>query len=424
MQEIIKQNQNPENNKTRKIIFIAILVIISFFIGLLIGVSGSENSNFIINNRRGELKNKDAEIPSYLSKDVDFKLFWKTWDTIREKYIDSVGTKDSQMFYGSLSGLVASLNDPYSIFLPPDISKEFNSELEGKFDGIGAELGIKDEKLTIIAPLPNSPAEKAGLKAGDIIVAIDKIDASYISLNNAVGMIRGEKGTKVTLTIQSGDEKEKDVIITRDEIHYESIKTNTGKPEIDKLLNERNIGYIKITHFNQDTESLFEKAVNNSLNKQYIILDLRNNPGGYLATAIKISSYWIDNNIIVKEVSKNREKTQNYSSTGFAKLKDKKTVVLVNKGSASASEIVAGALQDYKAATIIGETTFGKGSVQDLTKLPDGSSIKLTIAKWLTPYDRAIDKEGIKPDIEIKLLDEDYDKDRDPQLDKAIELLK
>ncbi|MDD4290297.1 MAG: S41 family peptidase [Patescibacteria group bacterium] len=424
MPKIIMQNQNSETKKTKKIIFIAVLILISFFVGLLIGVSGSENSNFIIKNNQGELKNKDTEISTYLSKDVDFKLFWKTWDTIREKYIDSSGTKDSQMFYGSLSGLVASLNDPYSIFLPPDISEEFNSELEGKFDGIGAELSIKDEKITVIAPLPNSPAEKAGIKAGDVILAINKIDTSYISLNNAVGMIRGEKGTKVTLTIQSGSEKERDIEITRDEIHYESIKTNTGKPEIDKLLNDRNIAYIKITHFNQDTESLFEKAVNDSLNKQYIILDLRNNPGGYLTTAIKVSSYWIDNNIIVKEVSKNREKTQNYSSTGFAKLKDKKTVVLVNKGSASASEIVAGALQDYKVATIIGETTFGKGSVQDLTKLPDGSSIKLTIAKWLTPHDRAIDKEGIKPDIEIILSGDDYNKDKDPQLDKAIELLK
>lgn len=423
MEEQILQNQNHDLKKTKKIIFTTILLGISFFIGLLIGVSNSDNTNFITGGERGELKNKDTEVSKYLSKDVDFKLFWKTWDTIREKYIDS-SVLDSQMFYGSLAGLVASLNDPYSIFLPPDITKEFNEELEGKFEGIGAEIGIKDNKLTIIAPLPNSPAEKAGLSAGDTIIGIDKMDASYITVNQAVEMIRGEKGTKVTLTIKKGDEKEKDVVITRDEIHYESIRTKTGNTEKDRILNDQNIAYIKITHFNQDTENLFEKAVNDSINKKYIILDLRNNPGGYLTTAIKVSSYWIENNVIVKEASKDKEKVQNYSSTGVAKLKGKKTIILVNRGSASASEIVAGALQDYKLATIVGETTFGKGSVQDLTKLPDGSSIKLTIAKWLTPYDRVIDKQGIKPDIEIVNSEEDYNNNKDPQLDKAIELLK
>jgi carboxyl-terminal processing protease len=414
--------QNKDLKKTKKIIFTTILIGISFFLGLLVGVSNSDNPNFIHGEQKGELKNKKAEAPDYLSKNVDFKLFWKTWDTIRDKYIDS-SVLDSQMFYGALSGLVASLNDPYSIFLPPDTTKAFNEELEGKFEGIGAEIGIKDEKLTIIAPLPNSPAEKSGLQAGDKILAIDKIDTSFMTPSQAAQMIRGDKGTTVTLTIKHGEEKEKDITITRDEIYYESIKTSTGNAQTDKLLNDKNIAYIKITNFNQDTEALFEKAVQNAINKKYIILDLRNNPGGFLTTAIKVSSYWVENNIIVKEVSQNKEKIQNFSSNGVAKLKDKKTVILVNQGSASAAEIVAGALQDYGLATIVGETTFGKGSVQDLTKLSDGSSIKLTIAKWLTPNDRAIDQEGIKPDIEIKISDEEYNNNKDPQLDKAIELL-
>jgi len=414
--------QNKDLKKTKKIIFTTILIGISFFLGLLVGVSNSDNPNFIHGEQKGELKNKKAEAPDYLSKNVDFKLFWKTWDTIRDKYIDS-SVLDSQMFYGALSGLVASLNDPYSIFLPPDTTKAFNEELEGKFEGIGAEIGIKDEKLTIIAPLPNSPAEKSGLQAGDKILAIDQIDTSFMTPSQAAQMIRGDKGTTVTLTIKHGEEKEKDITITRDEIYYESIKTSTGNAQTDKLLNDKNIAYIKITNFNQDTEALFEKAVQNAINKKYIILDLRNNPGGFLTTAIKVSSHWVENNIIVKEVSQNKEKIQNFSSNGVAKLKDKKTVILVNQGSASAAEIVAGALQDYGLATIVGETTFGKGSVQDLTKLSDGSSIKLTIAKWLTPNDRAIDQEGIKPDIEIKISDEEYNNNKDPQLDKAIELL-
>lgn len=415
----------PDKKGTKKIVLVSIIILISFLSGLLIGTSKTDSIN-LINSQQGELKNKGAEQPEYLSKDVDFKLFWQAWDTIREKYIDSSAINDSQIFYGALAGIVASLNDPYSIFLPPDVSEEFNKELEGKFEGIGAEIGIKNDILTIIAPLPNSPAEKAGLKSGDKILAIDKIDSSQISLNKAVEMIRGEKGTKITLIFKRENDKEQEITITRDTIHYESVKTYISNTTQQNKINSNNISYINITHFNQDTEKLFEKAVDSAIkqNKKYIILDLRNNPGGYLTTAIKIASYWIENNIIVKEVSVNKEKTQNYSSSGIAKLKNIKTIVLVNGGSASASEIVAGALQDYGVATILGETTFGKGSVQDLTQLKDGSSIKLTIAKWLTPKDRAIDQQGIKPDIEIKITDDDYEAEKDPQLDKAIELLK
>ncbi len=422
------ENQNNyqislEKKKIKKIIFFILIIIISFFLGLFIGVSNiSETQNN--KNQSGELINKDAKESDYLSKDVDFKLFWETWNTIREKYIDSSNIKDSQIFYGALAGVVASLDDPYSIFLPPEVSKEFNQELEGKFEGIGAEIGIKDEILTIIAPLPNSPAEKAGLKAGDKVLAIDKIDTSQISLNKAVEMIRGSKGTEVILIIKKLNGKEGEVKITRDEIHYESIKVSMTDTKKQKTIDDKNIAYINITHFNQDTESLFDKAVEELLkqNKKSIILDLRNDPGGYLTTAIKVAGYWIENDVIVKEADKN--KTEALKSNGPAKLKGKKTIVLVNAGSASAAEIVAGALQDYGVATILGETTFGKGSVQDLTKFKDGSSVKLTIAKWLTPKDRTIDKQGIKPDIEIKMTDDDYNKDRDPQLDKAIELLK
>ncbi|MDD3284527.1 MAG: S41 family peptidase [Patescibacteria group bacterium] len=408
-----KQKKVLEKKKTINIIIIISVIIISFFIGVITGATNIEKNP---NGNIGRLLNKDADKSNYLSKDVNFKLFWEVWDLIREKYINQDIT-DSEMFYGAEAGLVASLKDPYSVFLPPDVSSDFNDELEGKFEGIGAEIGIKNDKLTVVAPLSDSPAEKAGIKAGDIILKIDDFDTTGISLSKAVSMIRGDKGTEVILKVLHKNNEEETIKINRDQIHYESVKWTTR---------ENNIGYIQITHFNQDTEKLFDNAVNEVLNKNVnsIILDLRNNPGGYLSTAIKISSYWIEDGVIVKEQSQNKEKMQNYSASGQAKLKNKKTIVLVNGGSASASEIVAGALQDYEIAQIVGEKTFGKGSVQDLTQLSDGSSVKLTIAKWLTPKDRSINEEGIEPDITIELTAEDYNADRDPQMDKAIELLK
>lgn len=411
-----KQKIDSEKKKTIKIIIVSILVIISFFVGVIIGISNSEEiDSGNIQNESGKIINKKVK-PDYLSKDVDFKLFWEVWNLIKDKYIDP-DINEVEMFYGAQAGIVASLGDPYSVFLTPSISEDFTEELKGNFEGIGAEIAVKNDKLTIIAPLPNSPAEEAGILAGDTVLAIDNLDTTGISLSHAVKLIRGDKGTEVTLKVMHKDETKEDVIIIRDAIHYLSVKSS---------IKEDNIGYIKITHFNEDTEELFDKSVNELLNKDIdsIILDLRNNPGGFLTTAIKVASYWVEDGIIVKEQSRDREKSQNFSASGTAKLKDKKTIVLVNGGSASASEIVAGALQDHGLATIIGEQTFGKGSVQDLTELKDGSSVKLTIAKWLTPNNRSISDEGITPDIEIELTTEDYNNNIDPPLNKAIEILK
>ncbi len=405
-----------EKNKSITIILVSILIIASFFIGLFVGVSNVDKIS--TNDGASEIKNKNA-VSDSLSKDVDFELFWNVWETIKDRYVGSDDLKDIDMFYGAQMGLVASLGDPYTIFLKPEVAKEFQNELEGKFQGIGAEIGIKNDKLTVISPLPNSPAEKSGIKPGDIIIAIDGLDTTSMSLNMAVSKIRGDKDTKVKLRIIHKDEKtDQEIEITRDDIKYESVVWS---------VKENHIGYIKISHFNTDTDALFDKAINDLVAKKVdsIILDLRNDPGGYLTTAIKVASDWVENNVIVKEEFRDKSKTQNYStSTATPRLKGKKTVILVNGGSASASEIVSGALQDYKLATIVGEKTFGKGSVQDLIKLEDGSSLKLTIAKWLTPLGRSINGEGITPDIEVKLTTEDYNKDIDPQLDKALELLK
>lgn len=356
-----------------------------------------------------------SQVPEYLSKDVDFSLFWQVWNLAKKDYVHQP-VADTKLFYGALSGIISSLGDPYSVFFDPQTAADFNQELQGSFEGIGAELGIKNKQLTIIAPLPDTPAEKAGLKAGDNILAIDGKDATDMSLDYAVSIIRGPKGTAVNLTVfRAGWDKPQDFKITRAQIDVPSVKWEM----------KGDIAYIEINHFNEDTSARFNQAVSELIakNPKGVVLDLRNNPGGFLDTAVDVAGEWISNNIVVVEQSDDGQKNEERSS-GLARLENLKTIVLVNEGSASASEIVAGALQDYGKATLVGEKTFGKGSVQNLEPLPDGSAVKITVAEWLTPKGRHIDKEGIAPDIEVKLTEEDYNANRDPQLDKALELLK
>jgi len=352
-----------------------------------------------------------------LSQDISFDLFWETWDALKNNYVDQEKLDDKKMFYGALKGLVASAGDPYTVFMDPKITQEFSEDMAGTFEGIGAEIGIKNEVLTIIAPLPEMPAEKAGLKSGDKILAIDGESTAGIFIDEAVNKIRGQKGTDVVLSIfREGFEEYKDITITRGTIVVNSISTEILPDDIFLL---------KITNFNSDTEFLFNKAVREILDKNSkgIIIDLRNNPGGYLDTSIEVASEWVDDNVVV--IEKYSDETQNENlSRGRPRLAEIPTIVLVNQGSASASEIVAGALQDYKKAIILGEETFGKGSVQNLESLKDGSSIKITVAKWLTPNGRSINDEGIMPDETVELTLEEYNEDKDPQMDKAIEILK
>ena len=412
-----RPKMDSERAKTIKIIIISLLIVISFFVGLVVGVSNNDEMESNTTDDSGKVVNQGAKPPEYLSKDVNFKLFWQVWDLIKDRYVETE-VNEVEMFYGAQMGLVASLGDPYSVFLVPEVAENFTQELKGKFEGIGAEIAIKKNRLTIVSPLPDSPAEKAGVRAGDKIFAIDDLDTTGISLTRAVNLIRGDKGTEVILKVTHKDGTQEDLVVIRDKIQYASVKY--------KLLEEDTIGYIQVSHFNEDTENLFNEAVNDLTNKNIdkIILDLRNNPGGFLTTAISMANNWIEDGVIVKEKSRDANRNQSFSASGNAKFKDKRTVVLVNGGSASASEIVSGALQDYGLATILGETTFGKGSVQDLTELNDGSSVKLTIAKWYTPNNRCINEEGVVPDLEVELTNEDYNNDLDPQLDKAIEILK
>ncbi len=409
--------------KSMAIYLVVILVLLAFGSGMWLGKKSGkiqvviEPGQVSENGQKyGQVTGKNELLPDYLKKDVNFNLFWQVWQKIQEEYIDRpVG--ETKLLYGALSGLVSGLGDPYSVFLEPAPAKEFSDDLKGKFEGIGAEIGLRDNVITIISPLPDSPAEKAGLKAADKIVEIDGKSTEKMSLNEAVNRIRGQKGTLVVLKIF----REKDGGFHEFKVTREVIKIVSVKWEM-----KNEIAYLKITNFNEDTDARFKQAVKEILlkNPKGIILDLRNNPGGYLDRAVTIASYWLPmGETVVQEEFANKDKKQ-YLANGEAQFKGYPAVVLVNQGSASASEIVAGALQDYGAAKLVGEKTFGKGSVQTLEELADGSAVKLTMARWLTPKGRQINVMGIEPDEKVELSEEDFKSNRDPQLEKALEMLR
>ena len=412
-----KTEKNLFNNKTK---IIAIVAAIALFVtGFFIGKGKTE---IIVVNEKGEPTKSGevvinrSQVKEYLSKDVDFDLFLTVWDMLTERYVDHDDISPTKLFYGALEGLVASLDDPYSVFLTPKISEEFVESLNGRFEGIGAEIAIKNNILTVVNPLNGSPAKAAGLKAKDLIVEIDSVSTEDMRLDEAVSRIRGEKGTEVVLTVVRGGEDDRlDIGIIRDTIKVESVSWE---------MKDENIAYIEMTNFNQDTTDLFREIQKEVVkeNPRGLVFDLRNNSGGFLQTAVDVVSAWEHNKLVVAEKGVNGQQKQ-YFSNGQALLAGIPTVVLINGGSASASEIVAGALQDYASAYLIGEQSFGKGSVQVLEDFQDGSSLKFTIARWFTPNDRSIDKEGIEPDEVVELTEEDFNNDEDPQLDKALEYL-
>lgn len=403
------------SNKSRKIFSIYLIVLIilgSFTVGIFVGRSNYVQQN--VTNQSNSLNNKNSD----KTENADFNIFWDAWNLIEKKFVGKP-LDYQKMVYGAIEGMVNSLGDPHTSFMDPELTEEFEREIDGNFEGIGAEIGIKNNQLTIIAPLTGTPAQKAGLRAKDRILMIDGQITDEMSLIEAVNLIRGEKNTEVILTIGRGKEEPKDYKITRDKIEVNSVewkKINSKK--------DNNIAYIELSYFGEDTANELKKITPDilSFKPKGIILDLRNNAGGYLESAIDVSSIFIKKGEVVTFQVSEEEKKE-YKTKGGDKLSAFPIVVLVNHGSASASEILAGTLRDNRSVPLVGEKTYGKGSVQELEHLEDGSSMRITIAKWLTPTEKNINEEGLEPDYNIELTEKDYNNDRDPQLDKAKEII-
>lgn len=379
----------------KKNYFILILVVV-FALGYYFGHSASQKPILL-----------EQERP-------DLSLFWDTWDLVQEKYVDQEQVQDQDLIYGAIKGMVNALGDPYSGFMTPEENKQFMQDMQGSFEGIGAEIGIRNGVLTIIAPLEGMPAEKAGLKSGDKVIKVGEELTAEMTLDDAVRKIRGPKNTEVVLTVLR-DSESKEITITRGKIDIKSVKL--------KIL-DNNIAYIDLNGFLQDTNYEFSITASKILllNPKAVILDLRNNPGGYLDQAISVASWFVDKDSVVAIEDFGSNEQKEHKANGNARLKNYDLVVLVNQGSASGSEILAGALRDLRGIKLIGGKTFGKGSVQELENLKNKSSLRISVAKWLTPNGYSIHEKGLEPDIQI--LDDPETEDIDEQLEKALEILK
>jgi carboxyl-terminal processing protease len=352
-------------------------------------------------------------------QDINFSLFWEAYQELRAKYVDPAKFDVQKIIYGAVSGMVKSLGDPYTVFFPPDDSKRFLEDVRGTFEGLGMEVGVKNGQLQVVSPLEGTPAQKAGFRPGDKILAINGTSTATLSLEEAVNLMRGPKGTSVTLTIFRDEwNNSKEITVVRDVISI---------PSLEWKLMDDNIAYVHLYHFSENASPDFQKAALEILNSpaQRIILDLRNNPGGYLEVAQEIAGWFLERgeSVVIEDFGNGKEKSE-YKADGNAALERYPLVVLINEGSASGAEILAGALRDDRNIKLIGDKSFGKGSVQEMDALTDGSSLKITIARWLTPSGKTITDVGLEPDVKVEMTDKDYQENKDPQLDKAVEIVK
>ncbi|MFA6285295.1 MAG: S41 family peptidase [Parcubacteria group bacterium] len=412
-----KNNEPKKIRRNFKTFGLVILISVSFFAGSLFNKYTTSKSKSPVTIESLLVKSHDTSQPS----DVDFSLFWEAWNLLNDNYVDTTKLDRQKMIYGAISGMVKAVGDPFSSFMNPDESQQFSQDLEGTFEGIGVEIGMKNDILTVISPLESSPGEKAGLRAGDKILKIGDKLTTDMTVDEAVSLIRGQKGTEITLMIlHEKSTSPIEIKIIRDQINVKSVKLE---------FKDNGIAVIKISKFGDDTTSGMNQAANQIVSQKAkgVILDLRNNPGGYLESAIDISSKFIPaGKVVVSEEERGAQNggKKDFSARGGDILGSIPVVVLVNGGSASASEITAGALRDDLNAPLIGKKTFGKGSVQELEKLVGGSTLRVTIARWLTPNGDYIMEKGIDPTIDVDLTENDYNNNRDPQMDKALEVIK
>jgi carboxyl-terminal processing protease len=353
------------------------------------------------------------------SSTPDMAIFWETWKLVNEKYLRAEDISDQQKVRGAAAGLVASLEDPYSQYFAPTEAAEFKDEVQGNFGGIGAQMDSKDGVVTVVSPLKGSPAEAAGLKSGDQIIFVDATSTQGFSTEEVVKIIRGPVGTSVKLTVKREGLKDlKEITIVRQDIVV---------PTIDLTMKDGGIAYIQLYQFNASASELFLKAIREAAlsGTRGVVLDLRGNPGGYLNVAVKLASWFLPRGtLVVSQQGRDGEKTEAMRANGNAALANIPTVILIDEGSASASEILAGALRDQRKIPLVGQTSFGKGTVQEIKDLSDGSIVKLTVAHWVLPSGHILEGAGLKPDYEVKLTDDDIKKKRDPQLDKALQVLR
>jgi carboxyl-terminal processing protease len=356
--------------------------------------------------------------------DVDLNKLWLAWNLLEQNFVQTHGSStlptDVEKVYGAISGLADSYGDQYTVFMPPTEAKQFNDDIKGEFGGVGMELGERNGSLTVVAPLKGSPAETAGIRAGDIVLAVNEKATEQMAVDAAVKLIRGEVGTKVTLILKrAGTQEPLTITVTRQIIKI---------PVINAYARQDGIFVIELYSFSENSVDLFRGAL-----RQYfesgstkLILDLRGNPGGYLEAAVQMSSYFLPaGETVVSENYGGKAADRVHRSLGYNVFQNKKLsmAILVDQGSASASEILAGALNQHGVAKLIGTRTFGKGSVQQLLQLGDGAQLKVTIAKWVTPNGSSISDGGLKPDIEVERTAEQYKEGKDPQKDAAISWL-
>ena len=399
-------------NSLKKTILLFLIILTSFSVGFAANdfVKSLDSKKSITG-----LVNLNIGNENEIEKKADFNIFWDAWKVVEDKY--NLEPLDYQeMVYGAIEGMVYSLGDPYTVFLDPEESEIFDEDMKGSFSGIGVEIGFRDKLLTVIAPLKDSPGEKAGLLSGDKILRVDGEEIIGMSIDRAVSLIRGEKGTEVLLTIaRDGLDELKDIKIIRDTIILKTVEWEVVGD---------NVAHIKISQFKEETTFELDNKIDDilAIDPQGIIIDLRNNTGGYVGTVKEVAGRFLDRGEVVFIEDYGDEKNI-HKTIGNKRFFNVPIVVLMNEGSASASEILAGAFRDNLGVKLVGRKTFGKGSVQELKYLKDGSSIKITVAEWLTPNGISINNDGVEPDFDIEITLEDYENDRDPQLEKAIELL-